>query len=133
MTLTAGGRYISIRRAFDFQGVNYDLDGHPIDPTFYPQVKTGGAIPALGVTVAATQVNFDNSGVLNKKTWHAFTPKAGISYQATPTIFLFANYAKGFDAGGFTARLTLPPRCPMILRRSMRSRSASRQTGSIAG
>ncbi|WP_235600781.1 MULTISPECIES: TonB-dependent receptor [unclassified Sphingobium] len=104
LTLTAGGRYISIRRAFDFQGVNYDLDGHPIDPTLYPQVKTGGAIPALGVTVAATQVNFDNSGVLNKKTWHAFTPKAGISYQATPTIFLFANYAKGFDAGGFNNR-----------------------------
>ncbi len=67
-------------------------------------MKTGGAIPALGVTFAATQVNFDNSGVLNKKTWHAFKPKAGISCQATPTIFLFANYAKGFGAGGFNNR-----------------------------
>jgi iron complex outermembrane receptor protein len=104
LTLTAGGRYISITRAFDFQGVNYDLDGNPIDPTLYPQVKTGGAISALGINVAAAQVNFDNNAVLNRKTWRAFTPKAGISYQVTPAIFLFASYAKGFDAGGFNNR-----------------------------
>jgi len=104
LTLTAGGRYITIHREFDFQGVNYDLDGNPIDPALYPQVRTGGAIPTLGVNVAASQVNFNNAAVLNEKTWHAFTPKAGISYQATPTIFLFANYAKGFDAGGFNNR-----------------------------
>ena len=104
LTLTAGGRYITIRRAFDFQGVNYDLDGNPIDPSLYPQVRTGGAIPALGVNVAASQVNFSNAGVLNRKTWHAFTPKAGISFQVTPAIFLFASYSRGFDAGGFNNR-----------------------------
>lgn len=104
LTLTAGGRYITIRRGFDFQGINYDLDGNPIDPSRYPQVQAGGAIPALGVSVAPTQVNFTNAGVLNRKTWHAFTPKAGISYQATPAIFLFASYSRGFDAGGFNNR-----------------------------
>ncbi|WP_100239392.1 TonB-dependent receptor [Sphingobium sp. LB126] len=104
LTLTAGGRYITIRRAFDFQGLNYDLDSNPIDPSRYPQVLTGGAIPALGVNVAASQVNFTNAGVLNRKTWHAFTPKAGISYQVTPAIFLFASYSRGFDAGGFNNR-----------------------------
>lgn len=104
LTLTAGGRYISIHREFDFRGVNYDLDGKPIDPTRFPQVLTGGAIPALGVSVAAGQVNFTNASVLNEKTWHAFTPKAGISYQVTPSAFLFASYAKGFDAGGFNNR-----------------------------
>ena len=104
LTLTAGGRYISITRKFDFRGVNYDLDGNPINPALYPQVLTGGSIPALGVSVAAGQVNFTNANVLNKKTWHAFTPKAGLSFQVTPTIFLFANYAKGFDAGGFNNR-----------------------------
>jgi len=104
LTLTAGGRYISIRRSFDFSGVNDDLDGNPIDPALYPQVLTGGAIPSLGVNVASTQINFNNSAVLNRKTWHAFTPKAGLSYQVTPAIFLFADYAKGFDAGGFNNR-----------------------------
>lgn len=113
LTLTAGGRYIIIRRAFDFRGVNDDLDGKVIDPTLYPQVLSGGAIPALGVNVAATQVNFNNSGVLNKKTWRAFTPKIGISYQVTPSIFAFASYAKGFDAGGFNNRaLTLATALP---------------------
>jgi iron complex outermembrane recepter protein len=104
LTLTAGGRYISIKRAFDFAGVNDDLDGIPINPALYPQVLTGGAIPALGVSVTASQTNFNNADVLNKKTWHAFTPKAGISYQVTPTMFAFASYAKGFDAGGFNNR-----------------------------
>ncbi|MDO7842045.1 TonB-dependent receptor [Sphingomonas immobilis] len=113
LTLTAGGRYIIITRGFDFQGVNYDLDGRRIDPTLYPQVLTGGAIPALGINVATSQVNFNNSGVLNRKTWRAFTPKAGISYQVTPTIFAFASYAKGFDAGGFNNRaLTLATALP---------------------
>lgn len=113
LTLTAGGRYITIKRAFDFTGLNYDLDGNPINPALYPQVLTGGPIPTLGVNVAATQVNFNNSGVLNRKTWHAFTPKAGLSYQITPTIFVFANYAKGFDAGGFNNRaLTLATALP---------------------
>jgi iron complex outermembrane receptor protein len=104
LTITAGGRYIAIRRAFDFTGLNYDLDGRPINPALYPQALTGGAIPALGVNIAPTQVNFDNAGVLNKKTWRSFTPKAGLSYQISPTIFIFANYAKGFDAGGFNNR-----------------------------
>ncbi len=104
LTFTAGGRYIIQRRTFAFRGVNYNLDGQPIDPTLYPQVLTGGAIPALGVTVSAAQVNFTNAGILNAKTWRAFTPKAGVSWQAAPDVFLFANYAKGFDAGGFNNR-----------------------------
>jgi iron complex outermembrane receptor protein len=113
LTLTAGGRYIRIHREFNFAGVNDDLDGRPIDPFLYPQVLTGGAIPALGVNVAATQVNFNNSRVLNKKTWHSFTPKAGVSYQIMPTVFAFFNYAKGFDAGGFNNRaLTLATALP---------------------
>jgi iron complex outermembrane recepter protein len=104
LTFTAGGRYIIIRRAFDFQGVNYDLDGNPIDPALYPQVRTGGAIPALGVSVAASQVNFTNANVLRKKRWNSFTPKLGVSWQVAPTAFLFASYSKGFDAGGFNNR-----------------------------
>jgi len=104
LTLTAGGRYIIQRRGFTFSGINDDLDGNPINPALYPQVLTGGAIPALGVTVAASQVNFNNGSILNQKTWRAFTPKLGISYQVTPDFFVFADYAKGFDAGGFNNR-----------------------------
>jgi len=104
LTLTAGGRYISEHREFTFNGVNDDLGGNPIDATLYPQVLTGGAIPTLGVNILASQINFNNAGVLNAKTWHAFTPKAGVSYQVAPTFFVFADYARGFDAGGFNNR-----------------------------
>ena len=84
--------------------MNYDLDGNPINPTLYPQVLTGGAISALGVNVSASQVNFNNGSILNAKTWRAFTPKLGLSYQFTPTLFAFADFAKGFNAGGFNNR-----------------------------
>lgn len=104
LTLTAGGRYIIQRRAFAFRGVNYDLDGNPINPALYPQVLTGGAIPALGVSVSAAQVNFTNAAILNRKTWRTFTPKVGVSWRAIDDVFLFASYAKGFDAGGFNNR-----------------------------
>jgi len=104
LTLTAGGRYISEHREFTFNGANDDLGGNPINPALYPQVLTGGAIPALGVTILPNQINFNNANVLNAKTWHAFTPKAGISYQVTQTAFVFADFAKGFDAGGFNNR-----------------------------
>jgi iron complex outermembrane receptor protein len=104
LTVTAGGRYISEHREFTFNGVNDDLTGNPIDPTLYPQVLTGGPIPALGLNILGSQVNFNNSGVLNARTWHAFTPKAGLSWQVRPTAYVFADYAKGFDAGGFNNR-----------------------------
>ena len=104
LTLTVGGRYIIQRRAFAFRGVNYDLDGNPINPALYPQVLTGGAIPALGVSVSPAQVNFTNAAILNRKTWRTFTPKVGVSWRATDDVFLFASYAKGFDAGGFNNR-----------------------------
>ena len=104
LTLTAGGRYIIEHREFAFAGVNDNLDGQALDPALYPQVLTGGAIPSQGISVSASQVNFNNANILNAKTWHAFTPKAGISWQAAPAIFLFADYAKGFDAGGFNNR-----------------------------
>jgi iron complex outermembrane receptor protein len=42
--------------------------------------------------------------VANTRTWHAFTPKAGVSWQVAPALFVFADYAKGFDAGGFNNR-----------------------------
>ena len=113
LTITAGGRYIIEHRAFAFNGVNDDLSGNAIDPLLYPQVLTGGTIPSLGVNISASQVNFNNSSILNVKTWRAFTPKGGLSYQITPTAFFFADYAKGFDAGGFNNRaLTLATALP---------------------
>jgi len=113
LTLTAGGRYIIQHRSFTFAGINDDLNGNAIDPALYPQVLTGGSIPALGVSVSSSQVNFNNASILNAKTWRAFTPKVGLSYQFTPTIFGFVDFAKGFDAGGFNNRaLTLATALP---------------------
>ncbi|HWU02416.1 MAG TPA: TonB-dependent receptor, partial [Novosphingobium sp.] len=81
LVLTLGGRYAVQRRKFDFAGITTDFSGTPI-------------------TSAA---NFTYSG---RKVWRNFTPKVGLSYQFTPTIFGFASVAKGVDAGGFNNRAT---------------------------
>lgn len=37
----------------------------------------------------------------DKNTFSEFQPKASLTYQATDTLFLYANYSKGFRTGGF--------------------------------
>ncbi|MBV1918189.1 MAG: TonB-dependent receptor [Sphingomonadaceae bacterium] len=38
--------------------------------------------------------------------WDSFTPKATLSFQATPDVLLYATYSKGFRSGGFNGRPT---------------------------
>ncbi len=133
LTLTAGGRYTIVRRAFAFRGVNDDLDGNPIDPVLYPQVLTGGAIPALGVSIPATQINFTNANALNRKTWRSFTPK-GRSFLSGDSDDLRLRQL----CPGFRCRRLQQPRpsifrapCLMNPRRSAAMKPVSRPTGSI--
>ena len=81
LTLTLGGRYSIQRRKFNFTGVA---------DNFSSQLITSPA-------------NFTYYG---RKVWRSFTPKVGLSYQVTPTVFAFASVAKGVDAGGFNNRAT---------------------------
>jgi iron complex outermembrane receptor protein len=36
--------------------------------------------------------------------WSQMTPKAGLEFQATPDVLLYASYAKGYKSGGFNGR-----------------------------
>jgi len=38
--------------------------------------------------------------------WSKFTPKIGVDYKWSDTVFLYANYGKGFKSGGFDGRPT---------------------------
>lgn len=81
LTFTLGGRYATQKRQFTFAGITQDFNGNTI----------------------ASAANFTYQG---SKVWRNFTPKVGVSYQITPTIFTFASVAKGVDAGGFNNRAT---------------------------
>jgi iron complex outermembrane receptor protein len=81
LTVTLGGRYSTQKRKFTFAGITDDFNGNPI----------------------ASAANFNYAG---SKVWRSFTPKVGLSYQITPTIFGFASVAKGVDAGGYNNRAT---------------------------
>lgn len=38
-------------------------------------------------------------------TWRSFDPKAQISFQVTPALFLYGSWSKGYNAGGFNQQL----------------------------
>lgn len=84
LIVTLGGRYTIVHRSFGFQGINTDFQGVPL-PAGHP----------------GTAGNFTYHGA---RTWRSFTPKAGLSYQLTPTIFSYASISRGFGAGGFNNR-----------------------------
>ena len=48
------------------------------------------------------------AGVVNagaSDNWKAFTPKAGLNYQATDDVLIYALYSAGFRSGGFNGRV----------------------------
>ena len=93
LTLTLGGRYTLEHRDFNFAGIYDDLSGNPLPVTPGAPTSTAGGYAAAN--------NFVYHG---KKTWRSFTPKVGLSYQLTPSIFGYASVSRGFGAGGFNNR-----------------------------
>ena len=90
---TLGGRYTVEHRDFAFQGVYDDFTGAPLPVTPGASTSTPGGYAAAN--------NFTYNG---DKTWYSFTPKYGLSYQFTPTLFGYGSISRGFDAGGFNNR-----------------------------
>lgn len=43
-----------------------------------------------------------------KGSWHKFTPRVTLQYKASDNAMLFANWSKGYKAGGFNSRGTRP-------------------------
>lgn len=93
LTATLGLRYTIENREFNFQGVYDTLAGLPIAPVVGAATSTAGGYAAVN--------DFTYSG---NKTWYSLTPKYGLSYQFTPTVFGYASVSEGFDAGGFNNR-----------------------------
>ena len=56
---------------------------------------------------AATNVLFDGVDVCPappaSKSWNSWTPRVGVQYDVTDSSMLYAQYSKGFKAGGFAA------------------------------
>ena len=90
---TLGARYTIESRDFHFAGVYDSLSGVPLPVTPGASTSTPGGYAAVNNFVYADQ-----------KTWYSFTPKYGVSYQFTPSVFSYASISEGFDAGGFNNR-----------------------------
>ena len=90
---TLGGRYTIEHRDFNFRGVYDDFSGNPL------AVVAGASTSTPGGYAAANDFTYHDH-----KTWYSFTPKYGLSYQFTPSIFLYGSLSRGFDAGGFNNR-----------------------------
>jgi len=56
-----------------------------------------------------------NQNILLDHTWHAFTPRAVIRYQITPSSNVYASYSKGQKSGLFNTTIRLLPVQPETL------------------
>lgn len=79
LSVTLGGRFSVERKEADVELVTLDPD--TLEPTDFVQ-RTGS----------------------NRGRWKSFTWRAGLEFQATPDLMLFASVAKGYKSGGFNTR-----------------------------
>ncbi len=118
--LTLGGRYTDDRKKFvggqeDLNGFAYKFLGCPSNVVLNP-VPFGppGGIPNPAGLPCSVFVGFpDASQPLRyfppaplSQTYHIFTPTAGVQYHVNSDMMLYANYSKGFKAGGWSTRLS---------------------------
>lgn len=79
LSATVGGRFSAERKVADVELVT--LNPSTLEPTDFVQ-RTGS----------------------NRGRWKAFTWRAGLEFQATPNLMLYASAAKGYKSGGFNTR-----------------------------
>ncbi|MCW2395772.1 MULTISPECIES: TonB-dependent receptor [unclassified Sphingobium] len=107
LTLTIGARYSSNKLKYS---AFYPEALNNINAPFGAPCTDGICKPGQGNYVVAYPDTIGNS--ISET---AFTPKFGVSFQATPDHLFYANVAKGFRPGGVSA--AVPPVCNGDLRR----------------
>lgn len=80
-TLSAGGRYSRDKR-------NYEIDTRV--------TNNGAPVPA-----SSFQGTF-------KESWGQFTPRLTAEYRFSPSVMAYASYSRGYKAGGYNSRGTIP-------------------------
>jgi iron complex outermembrane receptor protein len=99
LTLTAGFRYTWEKKTW--QGRQQ----------IFPEQLTGGWDPALtwqAVGNLMTFADFDKypAGVItNSRTWKQPTWRLGVGYQATPDVYTYFTYSRGFKSGAYNDQM----------------------------
>jgi iron complex outermembrane receptor protein len=86
LTATFGARYTLDAKTFD--DGNYITLVDAANPNLFDRYIVGRAL----FTAASNH------------SWGAFTPKAGLDYQVTPSLLAYVSYAQGYKSGGYDNR-----------------------------
>lgn len=94
LTMTLGGRYSTERKTAEID-------------------KSPTGLGASNCSYETKTCPFDFLPTFeDSKRWSAFTPKVGLSWQATPNFLLYGNWSQGIRSGGYNTRstsTTVPP------------------------
>lgn len=94
LTLTLGGRYSTERKTAEID-------------------KSPAGLGASNCSYETKTCPFDFLPTFeDSKRWSAFTPKVGLSWQATPNFLLYGSWSQGIRSGGYNTRstsTTVPP------------------------
>jgi Outer membrane receptor proteins, mostly Fe transport len=115
---TLGARYS--RDDKEFEGGQSDLDAFsykitgcyppdgPANVLLDPSIPPGVTCQqALGFVTPGEPLRYFPAGIQKQK-YNVFTPTVGVQFHASDDVMLYARYAKGFKAGGWTTRLSNP-------------------------
>jgi outer membrane receptor protein involved in Fe transport len=120
---TLGGRFTWDRKKFtggqeDLNGFSYKVLGCTPPSAVFNPVPFGppGGIPNMGGLPCADFVGFpDPSQPLRyfppgelSQDYNIFTPTVGAQYHVNQDVMAYASWSKGFKAGGWSTRLSLP-------------------------
>lgn len=104
MFLTENNLDLTIDRNFNIETESYAAFGQvSIKPTDRLTITLGGRYTEDHKSMDGRIYNsFGADGtVLRNDKYKDFLPKAGIDYQLTPRVMLYASYSEGFKAGGY--------------------------------
>jgi iron complex outermembrane receptor protein len=95
LTLTAGGRYTWERKTWYGR---QQVFASQLDGGYDPSIVINDALDASVFNYPAGVIQVKNKA--NEPTW-----RASLGWQATPTIYAYATYSRGFKAGGFNDQI----------------------------
>ena len=122
--VTVGGRFTAVRK--DFIGGQGDLNGFAyktggcvnsspssvVNPVFIqgvPFANPNGLTcqQFLGFPDPNNPLRYFPPGV-NSQKWNIFDPTVGVQYHINDDVMAYTSFSKGFKAGGWTTRLSVP-------------------------
>ncbi len=113
LRLTVGARYTSedkdaFRQIDILDLATGSITANPLAPITYNEIFALHSVQTLGYTAVSTGITSPGHSLNGNRSESQFTPLINVQWNASDDTMYYANYSRGFKAGGFDARANNP-------------------------